>query len=94
MIFNQAHTVGLPDGDPGLPLVNWSRQAGDLRIAHMLGLHAFQIFPLFGYILSRWKGDRPVSQQMAYLFGFVLTYTSVTVLTFWQAMSGRPLMAL
>lgn len=94
MIFNHAHTIGLPDGGPGLPLVNWSTQVGDLRIAHMLGLHAFQIFPLVGYILSRWKGDRPVNQQMVYLFAFVLIYTSVTVLTFWQAMNGRPLIAL
>ncbi|MGH7454292.1 MAG: hypothetical protein ACRENG_23255 [bacterium] len=94
MIFNQAHTVGLPDGGPGLPLVNWSTRAGDLRVAHMLGLHAFQIFPLFGYAISRWKRDRPVSQQIAYLFAFVLIYTSVTVFTFWQAMNGRPLVAL
>jgi hypothetical protein len=55
MILNQAHTIGLPDGGPGLPLVNWSTQAGDLRIAHMQGLHAFQIFPLFGYAVSQWK---------------------------------------
>jgi hypothetical protein len=94
MIFNQAHTVGLPDGGPGLPLVNWSTQAGDLRIAHMLGLHAFQIFPLFGYVISRWQDNRPASQQMAYLLIFVLIYTSVTMFAFWQAMLGRSLVAL
>jgi hypothetical protein len=88
MIFRQAHTVGLPDGGPGLPLVNWSTRGGDLRIAHLLGLHALQAFPLAGHLLAR-RGH-----GLAALFGFVVLYVAVAVWLFAQAMQGRPLLAI
>jgi hypothetical protein len=43
MLARMSHTVGAPDGGPGLPVTNWSKQFGDLRIAHFLGLHSFAI---------------------------------------------------
>lgn len=94
MIMQMAHTVGQPDGGPGLPLVNWSTRAGDLRIAHFLGFHALQILPLFGYALSRRREQLPQQRQLAYLLAVALIYTVVCVAVFQQAMSGRPLISL
>jgi hypothetical protein len=93
MITRLGHTVGLADGGPGMPLLNWSTRGGDLRIAHMLGLHALQIIPLAGYLITRWKAGSTPRSQLAYLGGFAALYLAVTALLFWQAMSGKPLLA-
>lgn len=94
MIAGQAHTVGLADGGPGLPFVNWSTRAGDLRVAHMLGLHALQIFPLAGWVLQRRHQQQRLDNPLAYLLAFVTLYVGALGLVFWQALQGRPLLAL
>ncbi len=52
-----SHTVGNLDGSPGIPLLNWSKQYGDLRVAHFFGMHSLQIIPIIAYYLCtrRWQ---------------------------------------
>lgn len=93
MTSQLAHTVGAPDGGPGLPFLSWSTRAGDLRIAHSLGLHALQVLPLVGYAFSRRTASER-RHQVAFTVAFAAVYAAAFVLLFWQAMLGRPLLAL
>jgi len=90
MVWHGAHTVGANDGLRGLPLVNWSRDHGDLRIAHFFALHALQAFPLLGWLLSR--TSLRVKPQLALTCIGSALYLGAVWLLFHQAMAGEPLL--
>ncbi len=85
-----AHSVGVHDGGPGLPIMNWSTVGGDLRVAHFAGMHALQALPLLGWFLDRRRtaGARRWVQLSALLF------TVATTLLMLQALAGRSLLSL
>jgi hypothetical protein len=88
-----AHTVGASDGSPGMPVTNWSTRGGDLRIPHFVGLHALQVLPLLGWLLSRRKQHLGEGHRVALVWTAGLTYLVVLVLLTWQALRGQPLLA-
>ncbi|GAA3828992.1 hypothetical protein GCM10022226_57260 [Sphaerisporangium flaviroseum] len=90
-----AHSVGVPDGGPGLPIVGWSTSGGDLRVAHFLGIHALQAIPLFAVALTAlaartpWLRSEWVRVQL--IRTAAGTYAGVVAVTTWQALRGQPL---
>jgi hypothetical protein len=93
MIDNNGHTVGAPDGGPGLPILNWSTTAGDLRIAHGFALHALQAFPLAAYLILRTpRISKPLGKYLVFAV-FVTLYCLVVFGTYRQAIAGIPVIS-
>lgn len=90
IVANGAHTVPPPDGGPGLPLVNWSTTAGDLRIVHFFGMHALQALPVIGFLTDRTGvlPAKPIVMTAAALW--VLVMIGLLMLS----AQGRPLIAI
>jgi hypothetical protein len=82
-----AHTVGAADGGPGLPGTGWSREHGDLRVPHFLGLHAVQIIPLITLLV----GGRVASAapRRRAVFVVAASYAMLFVILLAQALGGE-----
>lgn len=86
MAVSGAHTVGAPDGGPGLPGTGWSVDHGDLRVPHFLGLHAFQALPLVVILLRRrFTGSALTRLTMV----AAAAHASLFALLLWQALRGE-----
>ncbi|MFI8827127.1 hypothetical protein [Streptomyces sp. NPDC053431] len=92
-----AHSVGVPDGGPGIPLLGWSTTGGDLRIAHFFGMHALQLVPLVLLVLAalapryaRLADDRV---RLRLVLVASAAYAATFVLVAWQALRGQALLS-
>jgi hypothetical protein len=88
-----AHSVGVADGGPGLPLVGWSTTGGDLRIGHFVGLHGLQAMPILAILLNRFLGTRLDERTRVRLLVVAgAAYGVLTMVLTWQALRGQPLL--
>jgi hypothetical protein len=85
-----AHWVGNATTDAGgLPLVGWSQEVGDLRVAHFFATHGMQFLPLLGFALRR-RGRAGAHAVVA----ATLLWLVFTAGVFLQALDGRPFLDL
>ncbi|GAB3659497.1 hypothetical protein [Streptomyces sparsus] len=92
-----AHSVGVPDGGPGLPVTGWSTTGGDLRVPHFVGMHMLQALPLLVPVLGLASRRAPRLAEPQVRYALVRTAAGaaaglIALLT-WQAMRGQPLLA-
>jgi hypothetical protein len=92
-----AHTVGLADGGPGLPLLGWSTVGGDLRIPHFVGMHALQVLPLFVLLLEllsvRVVALRHPRRRLRLVVLAIVLYAVTLALITAQALIGQSIVA-
>ncbi|MER7702559.1 hypothetical protein ABTX81_06650 [Kitasatospora sp. NPDC097605] len=88
-----AHTVGLADGGPGLPVTDWSTLGGDLRIPHFAGLHALQVLPLIGFLLATRPSGLSDGRRVALMWITALAYLGLVLTLTWQALRSQPVTA-
>jgi hypothetical protein len=90
-----AHSVGVPDGGPGLPVTGWSTTGGDLRVAHFVGIHGLQVIPLVALLLATGAGRSRMMRSETVRRGLVRVagagYGGLIMLLVWQAERGQSL---
>ena len=86
-----AHTVGAPDGGPGLPGTGWSVKHGDLRVPHFIGLHALQVLPVIALLLWRRRIEDRRRARLVVVAGG--SYAALFLMLIWQALRGQALVS-
>lgn len=79
------HLVGTPATGARIALMGWSREVGDLRVAHFLATHALHAVPLAGLLAVNLPRPR------ATVIGASVLYAALVLATFLQALAGKPL---
>lgn len=84
------HVIGGSTVDAaGVPIMGWSRDGGDLRVAHFFATHALHFIPAFGLVSATvFGGSRRAPVRI-----FAALFVAFVVFLFAQALMGRPLMS-
>jgi hypothetical protein len=81
------HSIGGVDGGPGMWVLGWSIQHGDLRVAHFFGLHGVQLLLAGAWLMQR-IGLKPDRTRLGLLTLFCL-WLAYTLWVLSEAVSGQ-----
>ncbi len=82
------HWVGGVRTDAGgVPVMNWSRTGGDLRVAHFLGVHAMHFVPAFALLLTILGASTAWAKRA--IWAFAALFTALCIWTLAEARAGR-----
>jgi hypothetical protein len=88
------HWVGGSTNDAlGLAMLNWSRDGGDLRVAHFFALHAMQIIPVMAILFLWLTPNMNPNTSKRFIWLLAVGYTGFCTYTLMQALSGIPFLA-
>lgn len=81
------HFIGTPSSGASVPILGWSLEVGDLRVAHFFATHAMHFVPLFG-LFALALSNR--THRSLVVMSSIAAYVGLVGLTFVQALLGRP----
>jgi hypothetical protein len=85
------HWVGGTTNDAlGLMVLNWSRDGGDLRVAHFFALHAMQILPVMAMLFICLTPNMSPKTSKRFIWLLAAGYAGFCIFTLKQALSGIP----
>lgn len=88
MSSQAGHAVGATGSDAdGLKLIGWSRNGGDLRVAHFFATHAMHFIPAFGWLASRML---PQARARTAVWTFSAGFVGFVAVVLAQAILGLP----
>jgi len=86
MAGQTSHAVGGASSSAnGLGLLGWSREGGDLRVAHFFATHAMHFIPAFGWLAARLL---PPRQGTVAVWGFSVLFVGFIAYAFVEAIRG------
>lgn len=86
MAMGDGHVIGTSETGARLPVLGWSRDAGDLRVAHFFATHLMQALPLFALLTLA----LPAHIARMSVWAAALGYAALVIATFVQALAGQP----
>jgi hypothetical protein len=80
------HLIGTPVTGARLPVLGWSREVGDLRVAHFFATHAMHAIPIAGLLATRLT---PTTGRLIILTTSA-AFSILVAFAMWQAFQGQP----
>ncbi len=85
------HLVGTPVSGAQVPLFGWSREVGDLRVAHFFATHAMHALPLAGLAATAALPERAALRAV---WAAAVLWSALAAGTLAGALNGAPLIPL